>query len=315
MKIVTSFKALAQEKLNIVYALGTFDGIHKGHHAVIMKAVEKGQDLNAKTVVVTFDAHPFTILHPQKAPKMLCQYEDKIAILSKLGVDYMLYLPMNEELLNCSAESFLDNLLTAGIVKAIVTGDNFTFGHKGKGNPDFIRSVVEGKTIEVVDLDLMTNDTIACAVSSTQIREAIKAGKMELVTEMLGRPYSFVGKVIKGDQRGRNLGFPTLNFLFPKELTLPPDGVYVNRVNIDGKWYEGVGNVGDNPTFENQYHRTEVHIFNFDKTIYGQLVRVEFLSFLRGEIKFNSLDALIAQMEFDKKKAHEFFDSYELHEA
>ncbi len=158
--------------------------------------------------------------------------------------------------------------------------------------------------------DLAGHEQVDGPISSTRIRSYIQEGRLEEAEALLGRPYEFVGKVIVGDQRGRILGFPTLNFLFPKEMTLPPDGVYVNRVFLDGQWFDGVGNMGDNPTFENQYHRFEVHLFDFNRDVYGYEARVEFLSFLRGEEKFSNLDDLIAQMKIDEQQARAFLKDY-----
>ncbi len=310
MKIFTSFEELKKAQLNIVYALGTFDGLHRGHQTVISRAVEEGKKYQAKTVVVTFDAHPLSILRPELEPPALLQKTDKKAVLESWDVDCSLVLHMDQKLLSLPASDFIQSLLSAGQVKAIVTGENFTFGAKGVGTPTTIKEWTKDTDIKVITLDLMESEIIECAVSSTSIRKAIKEGNIEVANKLLGRPYSFTGEVILGDQRGRTLGYPTLNFLFPKEMALPPDGVYVNLVYIDGKRYSGVGNMGDNPTFANQYHRFEVHVFDFDEMIYGKEVRVEFLHFLRKEVKFNTLDALIKQMDIDGTNAKEYIKNY-----
>lgn len=309
MKVLHSFQELQALQEKVVYALGTFDGVHKGHQAVIRKAAMRAIHHGAKLVVLTFDAHPFTILAPEKVPPALCQGAYKEHIMQSLGVDYLLKLHMDRELLGIEPETFLEMMEAAGEVKAIVTGANFTFGRKGRGTPDLIRQQV-APCIEVIDLSLMGVEDIAVPVSSTVIRRAVQEGRLEDAEALLGRPYSFTGTVITGDRRGRKLGYPTLNFLFPKELTLPPDGVYVNRVKIGNRWYGGVGNMGDNPTFENQYHRFEVHIFDFNDNVYGQEVTVEFLSFIREELKFDSLEGLIAQMKEDTLQAKSFLQVY-----
>lgn len=257
--------------------------------------------------MVTFDQHPLHILRPERCPSALLQKELKAKLLIDLGVDYVLRLPMSKELLAMTADDFVAALTVHNEVKAFVVGQNFTFGAGGLGTPDVIKALVEPKGIQVYALTLAKCNEVQEHVSSTLIREAVKVGHFELVNTLLGRPFMFKGTVIEGDRRGRILGFPTLNFLYPKELTLPPDGVYVNRVFIDGKWYEGVGNLGDNPTFENQYHRFEVHLFNFDKMVYGYEATVEFWKLLRPEKRFDSLDELIKQMKIDEQAAKDFF--------
>ncbi|SUP40448.1 riboflavin biosynthesis protein RibF [Veillonella criceti] len=308
MKILTSFAELQQLKTNIVYALGTFDGLHRGHQSVIQRAVAEAKAVKACTVVVTFDNHPLHILNPERCPTMLLQPVLKGEILKSLGVDYALRLPMTKDLLAMPAEAFISALTEYNDVKAFVVGQNFTFGAGGKGTPDLIQQLLAAKGIVVHALSLAQCQEMKEHVSSTLIREAVREGDLSLTYTLLGRPYMFRGTVIEGDRRGRTLGFPTLNFLFPKELTLPPDGVYVNRVLLDGQWYEGVGNLGDNPTFENQYHRFEVHLFGFDKMVYGHEATVEFWQLLRPEQRFNSLEDLIKQMKVDEQRAKDFFE-------
>ena len=222
-------------------------------------------------------------------------------ILESLKVDYILRLPMNLDIFNMSPDEFLDALCYNIDVVGIAIGTNFTFGAKGVGNPKLMRERLCEKGIHIIVEPLLS--TKEGPICSTNIRKAIEEGHMEQATAWLGRPYQFRGIVIKGDQRGRTLGFPTINFLLPNEMAIPPDGVYANRVCIDGIWYDGVGNIGDNPTFKNQYHRCEVHVFDFDQDVYGKEVTVQFISYIRGEVKFNNLQELIDQMKIDEETA------------
>ena len=303
MKQIHSFDELRQIKDTKVYALGTFDGIHRGHQRVIRKAVEEAASVNGVSIIITFENHPLTILHPERVPKRLIQEDIMNTVIESLQVDYILRLPMTEALLNMSADEFLDALCKDTNVEAIVVGENFTFGAKGLGNPEYMKQILADKAIQVLVQPLLPCDELSTPISSTEIRKAIREGRLEDATHWLGRPFQFKGTVIKGDQRGRTLGFPTLNLLLPNEMATPPDGVYANRVYIDGIWYDGVGNVGDNPTFKNQYHRCEVHVFDFDQDIYGKEVIVQFISYLRGEVKFNNLQDLIDQMKVDEEQA------------
>ncbi len=303
MNILHSFEELHLIKEPKVYALGTFDGIHKGHQSVITKAVATANIDGAVSIIVTFDKHPLSILNPQKVPAILLDHKMMEQVVAQMNVDYILSLPVTESFLAMEAEEFLHKLCDSLDVRAIVVGENFTFGAKGLGTPSFMCGQLVSMKIKVLIQPLMPSEVDSKPVSSTMIRDAIKEGKMELATNLLGRPYEFIGTVIKGDQRGRTLGFPTLNFKLSAEMATPPDGVYANRVCIDGVWYDGVGNIGDNPTFENQYHRCEVYVFDFDQDVYGKEVIVQFISYLRGEVKFNNLQDLIDQMKIDEEQA------------
>ena len=303
MKQIHSFDELRQIKDTKVYALGTFDGIHRGHQRVIRKAVEEATSVNGVSIIITFEHHPLTILHPERVPKRVIQEEIMDTVLGELKVDYILRLPMTEALLKMTADEFLHDLCNDMNVEAIVIGENFTFGAKGLGNPEYMKKVVADKNIRVLVQPLLPCDGSSTPISSTEIRKAIHEGRLEDANHWLGRPFQFKGTVIKGDQRGRTLGFPTLNLLLPNEMATPPDGVYANRVCIGGIWYDGVGNIGDNPTFRNQYHRCEVHVFNFDQDIYGKEVIVQFISYIRKEVKFNNLQDLIDQMKVDEEQA------------
>ena len=247
MKQLHSFDELRQIKDTKVYALGTFDGIHRGHQRVIRKAVEEAALVNGVSIIITFEHHPLTILHPERVPKRVIQEEVMDTVLDDLNVDYILRLPMNEELLQMSADEFLDALCTDMNVQAIVIGENFTFGAKGLGNPTYMKQALADKHIQVLVQPLLPCDGLSTPISSTEIRKAIREGRLEDATHWLGRPFQFKGTVIKGDQRGRTLGFPTLNLLLPNEMATPPDGVYANRVCIDGIWYDGVGNPNVRP--------------------------------------------------------------------
>lgn len=301
MVILHSFEELHRIQQHMVLALGTFDGLHKGHRAIIERGKEMCKNSDAALVIVTFDRHPFTVLRPTKVPPQLYQIEKKYELLASLGVEYILELPMNQTLLSMKAEEFMHQIIEENEVVGIVIGSNFSFGKDGTGDPNLIRSLYP--TIDVVRMPLIRYPSIDAPISSTVIRKAIERGDIGVANELLDRVYSFRGTVIKGDQRGRVLGFPTLNFLFPKDMARPPDGVYVNRVCIGNRWFGGVGNMGDNPTFENQYHRFEVHIFDFNEDVYGQVVEVQFLQFLRSEVRFDNLEALITQMKKDEEQA------------
>ncbi len=307
MRIIKSFKELEELHSETVCALGTFDGVHRGHAEVIRRAVQKADSLSLPSVVITFDKHPFTVLRPKEVPTSLCLENDKMRFISDLGVDYTLILPMTKELLSVSAEDFTKLLITQGRIKAISIGENFTYGYMGKGNVDFLLTYFHDSDVEVLCSPLSRGGKEFTVISSSAVRKALREGKISDANAMLGRPYTFEATVVTGDARGRLLGFPTANFMFPPGITVPKDGVYFNHVEIEGHTYRGIGNIGDNPTFENQYHRLEIHILNFNEDIYGKKVRIEFLDFLRGQRKFDSVQALKDRLALDKRAALDFF--------
>lgn len=199
------------------------------------------------------------------------------------------------------------DLLDETAIRHIFVGENFTFGQFGKGTPHLLAQYGKSKGVHIHALPLVEmGDDDHTIVSSTVIRQAIIDGKMAKANTMLGRPFSFWSVVQHGDKRGRLLGYPTANCVAPDELVHPHDGVYVMRVCVHNQWYYGIGNVGNNPTFENQKHRVEIHIFDFDDDIYDQDIYVQFLYFLRDEIKFNSIDALVQQMDEDTMRAKQY---------
>lgn len=310
MKIISSFEELKNIKENIVAALGTFDGLHRGHLDVLDNMLISAKNRSAKSMVITFDRHPKEIVDPARAPYMLLTQEARLERFKELEIDYIFMIKGTKEFFNIEPNLFVDSLLDSNITELFV-GENFTFGKYAKGTAEILKAIAKEKDVyvNIVKLAYIDEEQLM-PVSSTLIRRAIKDGNIELANRLLGYNYGFTGIVVKGDQRGRTLGFPTANFILDKKLACPKDGVYVNRVCVDGIWYNGVGNVGDNPTFKNQQHRIEIHIFDFDKDIYGSKVKVEFLKFIRAEVKFSNLEGLITQMAKDKKIAHDYLKTH-----
>ncbi len=307
MKIIHTIEELKAIKEPLVCAMGTFDGLHKGHQYVIGEAVACAEAEKASSMVITFDKHPRSVLDDQMQVPLVMTGEERLQRLEELHVDYILVFPMTKSFLNISAEEFMKDLMDGTMVRHIFVGENFTFGKFGKGTPRLLAQYGETKSVHVHALPLLAlhNDATKI-ISSTRIREAIRDGKMERANAMLGHPYSIWSVVQHGDKRGRLLGFPTANCFVPDELVYPRDGVYVTRVYVQGQWYYGIGNVGNNPTFKNQTHRVEIHIFDFDDDIYDQDIYIEFLFYLRDEIKFNHIDDLVQQIKEDTTRAKQY---------
>ena len=290
-----------------VVALGTFDGIHKGHQMVMKTAIKRAAAGGVKTMVVTFTAHPMSVLCPEKEPLRLATIAQKAEYIEAVGIDGLVLLPMSEGLLRESPEEFCQNLVTYIHPSVIVVGSNFTYGAKAAGNTDTMKAFMADYAIPVEALTLLERPGGTTPISSTVIRRLIQMGHMETAENLLGRPFALTGTIVPGDHRGRTIGFATANMLIPINMAIPPDGVYVTELWWDGEGHPAMTNIGDNPTFENQYRRIETHVLDWDKDLYGKNVSLRFRKRLRGEEVFASADALIAQMKEDEKATQQFF--------
>ena len=290
-----------------VVALGTFDGIHKGHQMVMKTAIKRAAAGGVKTMVVTFTAHPMSVLCPEKEPLRLATIAQKAEYIEAVGIDGLVLLPMSEGLLRESPEEFCQNLVTYIHPSVIVVGSNFTYGAKAAGNTDTMKAFMADYAIPVEALDLLERPGGTTPISSTVIRRLIQMGHMETAENLLGRPFALTGTIVPGDHRGRTIGFATANMLIPINMAIPPDGVYVTELWWDGEGHPAMTNIGDNPTFENQYRRIETHVLDWDKDLYGKNVSLRFRKRLRGEEVFASADDLIAQMKEDERATQQFF--------
>jgi len=307
MEIITKLTNLNQRFSGVTIALGTFDGIHLGHQKIISRAVELARQINGTSMVFTFSNHPLSVVAPQHCPQQLVTQEYKAKLIEKLGVDVLLTLPFTPQFLKLSATEFIHLTLGNLSPKHIVVGPNYFFGYKRSGTPEFLQAAGDkyGFNVEIhptVHID----DTI---VSSTLIRQLISAGNVDQAAHLLSRPFAFTGTVIHGDKRGRQLGYPTINLKIPQQLILPADGVYAVVVTINNIQYNGVANIGNNPTFNGIHRRLEVHLLDFDDNVYGQVVSVSFLKKIRGQITFSNAEQLKIQI-FEDIAAAKSYLSY-----
>jgi len=263
-------------------AIGTFDGVHVGHREVI-----KGSD-----TVLTFEPHPLEVLHPQAAPKLLMPFGVKRDVLDGIGVEEMVVIGFDEEFTQITAEQFIEEILIAKLgAEEVSVGENFRFGSKARGTPEMLAARTEFKT-RVVPLVEVGGE----AVSSTRIRALVAAGEMEPARKCLGVPFMVEGTVVKGDQRGRELGFPTANIVPDDRLVNPGHGIYAAFAN----GLPAAVNIGVRPTFETgRGVLIESYLLDQDVDLYGQVLRVAFVERLRGEKRFDSAEALIEQMKLD----------------
>ncbi|MBP2640055.1 MAG: riboflavin biosynthesis protein RibF [Firmicutes bacterium] len=288
-------------------ALGNFDGLHIGHQSVIMRAVRLARQKGVASAVFTFSNHPISLIDPKRSPPLLLTAQDKIRLLRSIGVDALILIPFTPEILQLSPEKFVQLLINTLHPVHIEVGPNYSFGHRGRGNPEMLREAGEqyGFSVEIHPA-VYIEDVL---VSSTVIRRLIQQGKVEKAAAYLGRPFRLKGRVVSGDGRGRNLGYPTANLSIEEGLISPGDGVYAVEILTRHGIYQGVANVGENPTFKGQHRRIEVFIFDFSADLYGCIISVLFLKQIRKEITFSSASELQTQIAHDIIKAKDFFSA------
>jgi len=290
-----------------VVTIGAYDGVHRGHQAVIAEVRRRAADAGVASAVVTFDRHPASVVRPESAPRLLTDLEQKLELLEATGLDRCLVLPFDEARSHEPAEDFVHEVLVRALgARAVIVGEDFHFGHRRQGNVAMLGRMGATLGFEVVGLDLVDEAGRPAGedgrASSTAIRHALVQGDLETATAMLGRQYEVRGLVAHGDKRGRELGFPTANVSVPGEILLPADGIYAGWLQRpDGDVLAAALSLGRRPTFYEEAHASllEAHVLDFDGDLYDEHVRVRFAARLRGEARFDSADALIEQIARD----------------
>jgi riboflavin kinase / FMN adenylyltransferase len=292
----------------MVLALGYFDGIHKGHQRVIKTAVQSAGDQHLHSAVMTFDPHPSVVLgHKHKHIHFITPLEDKKEIISNLGVDYLFVVRFTSEFASLLPQEFVDQYIINLNVRQVVAGFDYSYGRMGKGTMETLPFHSRERFTSITVPKLTEEED---KISSTLIRNHLKEGNVSKVTTLLDRPYRMKGTVIHGDKRGRKIGFPTANIELTHPYLLPKNGVYAVRMKIHNQWYDGVCNIGFKPTFKNpdDYSLSiEVHLFEFNSSIYGEEVYIEWFERIRDEQKFSGIDELISQIQRDKETAITYF--------
>ncbi|MGH2978326.1 MAG: bifunctional riboflavin kinase/FAD synthetase [Solirubrobacterales bacterium] len=282
-------------------ALGTFDGVHRGHRRVIGSAVERARERGLASMVATFDPHPLRVLRPEQPPRLLTTTDQKIDLISELGVDELVAIPFTPELSRQSAEDFCEQVLAGTLAaRSVSVGANFRFGHGAAGDAALLRARPEFET-EVVDLVQEDGDSI----SSSRIRGLLAEGEVAHAAELLGAPYSLVGPVVEGDRRGRDLGVPTANIEPHPDVVVPAPGIYAGMATPDGDQPAAAAvSIGVRPTFESGGDvRVEAHLIDFEGDLYGRTMKLSFLERLRDEVRFDSPEELVEQMQKDVEQA------------
>lgn len=288
-------------------ALGYFDGVHRGHQQVILEAKRNAEKFGFNSAVMTFDPHPSVVLRKNDMHvHYITPLSEKMEIIADLGIDYLFIVHFTEEFANLLPQEFVDQYIIGLNVKHVVAGFDYTYGRMGKGTMETLPFHSRGQFTSTTVPKFTCGDE---KVSSTWIRKLLKEGETEQLYSLLGRYYTTSGSVIHGDQRGRTIGFPTANVDLNDEYIVPPVGVYAVRLKVAGEWFNGVCNLGYRPTFKNEAaaKSIEVHLFDFNRDIYGQKVQVEWHQYLRNEQKFSGIDELVSQIEKDKQNAIQYF--------
>lgn len=289
-----------------VLTLGVFDGLHLGHQRIMQTVVERAKAVDAAATAITFDPHPRAVLYPESAPPLLQTLDQRLANFEVLGIDQAIVVAFDREFASQPAEDFLRDIVHDRLhAKEVYLGKGFAFGKDRGGNIDLLRKMSEELGFiadEVPEVTLRGQ-----RISSSKIRGLLDLGRVNLVRRMLGRPYGVEGVIIRGNRRGHTIGFPTAN-LKPHNRVTPKFGVYATATLLDGVWRKSITNIGVRPTFETSVEPSiETYIFDFDRDLYGDVLRVRFLHRIRDERKFNGIEELKTQIEKDIRRAQNYF--------
>ncbi|NDZ82278.1 bifunctional riboflavin kinase/FAD synthetase [Streptomyces sp. SID10853] len=300
-----------------VVTIGSYDGVHRGHQLIIGRAVRRARELGVPAVVVTFDPHPSEVVRPGSHPPLLAPHHRRAELMAELGVDAQLILPFTTEFSKLSPADFIVKVLVDKLhARAVIEGPNFRFGHKAAGNVGFLAEL--GSTydyeVDIVDLSVSGEAGGGEPFSSTLTRRLVAEGDMTGAAEILGRPHRVEGVVVRGAQRGRELGFPTANVETLPHTAIPVDGVYAGWLTADGERMPAAISVGSNPQFDGSERTVEAYaIDRVGLDLYGMHVAVDFLAYVRGMEKFDSIDALLVAMADDVKRCRALVEAYESH--
>ena len=303
MEVITDPASCPRPPGGAVVTIGVYDGVHQGHRSLIGRVRAMANELGASSAVVTFDRHPATVVRPESAPLLLTDLAQRLELLAETGVDYTLVIRFDKERSSESAEDFVREILVGCLgARAVVVGHDFHFGRNRGGSVPMLQTMGAELGFDVLGINLVADDASSEVVSSTRIRGLLAAGDVAGAAALLGRSHEVRGTVQHGDERGRDLGFPTANVAVPADVLLPADGIYAG-------WYERPGgqvhaaamSLGRRPTFyaDADLSLLECYLLDFDGDLYDQPAKVRFVERLRGEVKFDSVDALVEQMGRD----------------
>lgn len=305
MEVLKGINELKTPLARAHVTIGNFDGLHMGHRQIVKGAVDEARRDGGASVVFTFRPHPRAALKPGEPPELLTTYDEKLALLAEMGLDYVIEQPFGREFSTYSPEQFFGEVLLQRLsAVSLHVGYDFGFGKGRAGNLEVLRRFCEEHGVKLVVTQPFKAGGIVC--SSSKVRELLRAGDVSTAAVLLGRPFFYRGLVVKGDGRGRKIGFPTANIAAGEKILIAK-GVYVTESVLGGNAMRSVTNVGSRPTFtEGGGVAIETHVLGFTKDIYGETLEVRFLKRLRDEMKFPGVDALVAQIRKDAADAHDF---------
>ena len=305
METLRSISELSRLPGQLFLAIGVFDGVHLGHQAVISTSSEHAKVANGTLVVVTFDPHPEKVLRPEAAPHLLTATPHKIALIREVGVSHLLIIRFDKQFAATEPEDFVHQLVKhSNPLREICVGHQWSFGRNRRGNLELLKKLGTQFDFNVIGIPPVT--VKGELVSSTTIRRAVESGELQKAAAMLGREYTILGTVVRGDNLGKKIGFPTANLSAHNEQ-FPPNGVYFAEARLEGAAYPGVANLGYRPTVSSSKTERvlEIHLLDFERNIYGKDLEVRFIRYLRPEKKFENVEALVRQIERDVRQACE----------
>lgn len=319
MQLIRGFYNLPNHSVltnGCVLSIGNFDGVHLGHQQILARLINKSIELGLPSVVMLFEPQPREFFAKKvddltacNVPARLMRLRDKLKYLEKSGIDFVLCIRFSERFAKLTAEEFIQDLLVKQLkVRYLSVGDDFRFGSKRAG--DYHTLQAAGKTYHFTVEESHTHSFEQDRISSSLIRELLQKDKLALVEKLLGKPYSIAGRVAHGNKLGRTIGFPTANIMLNR-LVVPIHGVYAVKVETKTGTYQGIANIGNRPTINGTKPLLEVHIFDFNQSIYGEAIEVSFVKKLRDEVKFSNFEALKQQIEKDKQQAVEFLKAFD----
>lgn len=287
--------------------IGVFDGVHRGHQRLIAKVMQEASDKGCAAGVVTFRNHPDSVFNPDFKPRYITALDERIRLIERLGVDFVVPVTFDRAVAGIRARDFAAMLTRRLGMRALVAGPDFAMGYKREGDVQALAAIGAelGFSVSVVDL-LSEGDA---AVRSTNIRRALAAGDVSGVAKQLGRNYAMSGVVVSGEKRGRTLGFPTANLEVGGDMAIPANGIYATRAFVDGECHMAATSIGTRPTFDGKGRTIEAFLLGFDNILYNKELRLEFVSRLRDELKFDSVEALLEQMALDVEETRAILEA------
>ena len=317
MEVLRDLSSCPRPPEGTAVTIGAYDGVHLGHRAVIGEVRRRAAERGLASAIVTFDRHPASVVRPESAPRLLTDLDQKLELLAATGIDYCLVVTFDDTRSRESADDFVREVLAGCLAaRAVVVGEDFHFGHNRAGNVPLLRRLGDELGFEVEGLELVDGTGRAAGegerVSSTRIRHALVEGDLRVANALLGRPHEVRGVVARGDKRGRELGFPTANVSVPGDVLLPADGIYAGWCErSDGSVHPTAISLGRRPTFYVEAHASllEAHLLDFEGDLYDEKVKVRFVAWLRGEVRFESVDDLVAQIARDCDEARRLLSS------